>query len=204
MLKLICLLLSSSLALAQTGAGIQKAQQFVDQLTSVQAVFVQTVFDQEMNQLETSSGKVYLQKPGKFRWDYLKPYQQTVVSNGKTLWLYDPELEQVTERTLQGGLGTTPLALLTQSVQLTDEFDIEELGQVNERDTLQLASKTQDTNYENIILAFGDDGLEVMELKDALGQVTRIELFKIQQGKVRAELFDFIPPEGTDVLAESS
>ena len=188
---------------ANAGEGLNKLRKFTQGLQSMQANFTQTSFDNKMRQLEVASGTFVLEKPGKFRWDYKKPYQQQIVADGKKLWLYDPELEQVTVKTIADALGAAPIALLTSNENIEDQFKIIELGNIDGREFVQLEAKVKDTDFGFMLLAMGDKGLEAMELKDKLGQVTRIEFQNTAiNKKVDSALFAFVIPKGVDVIGE--
>lgn len=194
-------LLSGSQLLAESS--VDKLRSFTKGLQSMRANFTQTVFDDQMRELEVSRGHFVLAKPGKFRWDYVAPFQQHIISNGEKLWLYDPELEQVTVKSFKEALGAAPIALLTGQSDLEEQFNFVELGTIDGRDFVQLEAKVKDTDYGFMLLALGKKGLEVMELKDKLGQVTRIEFSNVKQNKkVKATEFAFEVPKGVDVIGE--
>jgi outer membrane lipoprotein carrier protein len=196
-LLMVCL---SPLTL-QAGEGLNRLQTYTSSLKTLQAKFTQTLFDEKMQQLEMASGEFFLQKPGKFRWDYQQPYRQQIVADGKVLWMYDPELEQVTVKSLAEALGAAPIALLTGEQPLQDQFKIVELGVIDGREFLQLEAKVKDTDFGFMLLAFGERGLEAMELKDKLGQVTRIEFINPVVNKdIKSSVFNFKPPKGADVI----
>lgn len=188
---------------AFAGEGLEKLQKFTSNLRSMKADFTQTLFDEKMRQVEIAKGKVMLLKPGRFRWDYTAPYEQHIIADGEKLWLYDPELEQVTVKKMSEALGAAPIALLTSEQKLEDQFKIIELGNIDGRVMLQLEAKVKDTDYGFMLLALGDEGLEVMELKDMLGQVTRIEFHNTKfNEKIDPARFNFTPPKGVDVIGE--
>jgi outer membrane lipoprotein carrier protein len=188
---------------AQAGKGLDFLQSYTSGLKTLQASFTQTQFDDKMRQLEVASGEFSLQKPGKFRWEYKQPYTQQIIADGKSLWIYDPELEQVVLKALDQALGATPIALLTGERPLQEQFNIVELGNIDGREFLQLEPKVKDTDYGLMLLALSEKGLEAMELKDRLGQVTRIELLRPKlNAPVDAALFTFKPPKGVDIVRE--
>jgi outer membrane lipoprotein carrier protein len=200
---LLCILLLSVAPLCQAGKGLDYLQSYTGGLKTLQAGFTQTQFDDKMRQLEVASGEFALKKPGRFRWEYKQPYKQLIVSDGKSLWIYDPELEQVVLKPLDQALGATPIALLTGEQPLQEQFDIVELGNIDGREFLQLEPKVKDTDYGLMLLALSERGLEAMELKDRLGQVTRIEFLKPKPNEsVDDSRFDFKPPKGVDIVRE--
>ena len=196
--------LSLLISPAFAGEGLEKLRKFTNELRSMKADFTQTLFDEKMRQVEVAKGKVMLLKPGKFRWDYTAPYEQHIIADGEKLWLYDPDLEQVTVKKMSEALGVAPIALLTSEEKLEDQFKIIELGNIDGREFVQLEAKVKDTDYGLMLLALGDKGrLEVMELKDKLGQVTRIEFHNTKfNEKIDPAKFNFTPPKGVDVIGE--
>lgn len=202
-LRLLLLPLLLISATAYAGEGVERLREFTEQLKTMQADFTQTVFDDQMRQLEISRGRFALKKPGRFRWDYIAPFEQHIVADGEKLWVYDPELEQVTVKPIGEALGTAPIALLTGEADLDKQFKAIELGKMEGRHLVQLELQVKDTDYGLMLLALGDDGLETMELKDKLGQVTRIEFSKVRLNKpIPDERFEFKVPEGVDVIGQ--
>lgn len=193
-----CLLCSFAVS---AGEGLKRLHSFSAGLKSMQADFTQTVFDDQMRQLEVSRGYVAIQKPGKFRWDYKAPYVQHIIADGEKVWLYDPELEQVTVKPLAEALGSAPIALLSGDGDLDKQFNFTELGNIDGKEFVQLEVKVKDTDYGLMLLALGEKGMDVMELKDKLGQVTRIEFSNIKLNKkINKDQFTFNVPKGVDVI----
>ena len=189
---------------AQAGKGLDYMQSYMSGLKTLQARFTQTQIDDKMRQTDViASGELFLKKPGKFRWEYKQPYSQLIVSDSKNLWIYDPELEQAVLKPIDQALGATPIALLTGEKPLQEQFKIIELGNFEGREMVQLEPLIKDTDYELILLALTDRGLEVMQLKDRLGNVTSIELLEQKQNaEVDDSRFDFKPPKGVDIVRE--
>ncbi|GIX21604.1 MAG: hypothetical protein KatS3mg121_0387 [Gammaproteobacteria bacterium] len=183
------------IAPAGAGEGAERLARFTDSLRSLEAEFVQTVFDDKMKVIETARGRALLAKPGRFCWDYLEPYRQQIVADGERVWIYDPELEQVVVKPLDRALGSAPIALLTGRGRIEDAFRVVELGRLEGRWLVQLEPRAQDTDFGAMLLALGEQGLDTMELRDRLGRVTRIEFRAVKLNvPVEAERFRFTPP----------
>ncbi len=192
-------ILTSTQALA--GTGLDRLTSFSKSLKTLEASFEQTSYDENMKATEKSSGQVYMQKPGKFRWNYQEPYAQEIISDGDKLYIYEEDLEQVSIRKFDEALGTAPISLLTDIKDLKEQFTIKELGEVDGLYVLQLEAKVKDTDYHFFLLALGEAGLEKMQLKDKLGQQTDIELSNVKLNKkLNNSLFTFTPPKGVDVI----
>lgn len=189
-----------------TAAGAASAdfvKDYFRSLTSLQADFVQTVFDEKSRAVERSQGQMAMQKPGRFRWDYREPFAQVIVADGERLWLYDKELEQVTVRPLDEALSATPLALLSGAAPLEEAFKV---AAVTSRDGLQwfeLRPKTEQTEFNVLRIAFRGEALQVLELEDIFNQRTRLEFTQLSRNaEVDPALLHFTPPAGVDVVGE--
>jgi outer membrane lipoprotein carrier protein len=176
---------------------------FLDQTTSAKARFAQMVLDKNMKQLQQATGTMQFSRPGKFRWQYDKPYEQTIVGDGEKLWIYDKDLNQVTVRKLDSALGSSPAALLAGSNAIEKSYTLTNLGNQEGLDWLEAVPKTKDTAFERIRLGFSKKGLEAMELHDQFGQVTVIKFADVERNlKLSPKIFEFAPPKGADVITE--
>ncbi|MGD9843326.1 MAG: outer membrane lipoprotein chaperone LolA [Steroidobacteraceae bacterium] len=199
-------------ALAQTEITIDTGgvalDRFFGSLKSLQANFTQTVRDSREQVIENSSGTLAIKKPGKFRWDYKKPNAQIIVSDGIRIWLYDPELEQVTIRRADQSLNGTPAILLSGSGKdVTDwrnSFEVEHVEQRNGMTVINLAPKRADTDFKLMQLALRNDQLTAMSLTDKLGQITLLQFTQFKRNASLADAqFHFMPPKGVDVIDNS-
>ena len=173
------------------------------QTTTAKGRFAQMVLDKNLKLLQQSTGSMQFSRPGKFRWEYDKPYEQIIVGDGERLWVYDKDLNQVTERKLDRALGASPAALLAGSNEIDKSYTLTNIGNQEGLDWLEAVPKSKDTAFERIRLGFGKTGLDAMELRDQFGQVTVIRFAEIQRnGKLAADAFTFTPPKGADVIRE--
>lgn len=195
------LLLGAACAV-QAGTARDRLDEFLGGLDALQADFRQVLLDEQGRASEESRGVVYLHRPGRFRWDYRQPHPQIVVADGQRLWLYDPELEQVTVQPQAEALGATPAALLASERPLEESFRVTELPPREDGTAwLALAPRDPGSSFEGIRVGLGAQGLEAMELEDGFGQTTRIEFSDIRRNPdLDADLFRFTPPEGVDVI----
>jgi outer membrane lipoprotein carrier protein len=176
---------------------------FMRELQSLQADFEQQLRDGQGRLIETSSGTLSMRRPNHFRWDYLKPHPQTIVADGQRLWLYDPDLEQVTVRPLEQSLAGTPAMLLSGEGDLRASFRVEKLEKRGAVDWLTLLPKRSDTDFKRVRLGLRGNALHAMELSDKLGQTTALEFRNVQRNpKFDAMQFVFKPPEGADVIGD--
>ncbi len=120
--------------------------------------------------MQSASGKLVFSRPGKFRWEYEKPYEQIIVGDGEKLWVYDKDLNQVTVKKLEGALGSSPAALLAGSNDIEEYYNLNATG-VKQRPGLAggLPARTQDSMFEKVRMGFKGNMLDTMELHDQLG-----------------------------------
>lgn len=184
--------------------GIDRLKEFIAATHSAQANFTQVVLDQNGKRIQSASGIMQFQRPGKFRWTYRKPYEQIIVGDGERFWLYDVDLNQVTVKKLDAALGSSPAALLSGSNEIERGFTLKESGSQDGLDWLQATAKTQDSSFEKILMAFNAQAeLVIMELNDAFGHKTVLRFSAMQRNpRFSAQQFQFTPPKGADVLSD--
>lgn len=187
---------------AQAGA-IEKLKTFIAATHSAQASFTQVVQDQNGHRMQSASGVMQFQRPGKFRWTYQKPYEQIIVGDGAKFWLYDKDLNQVTVKKLDAALGSSPAALLAGSNEIERGFVLKEGGSREGLEWLQATPKGQDSSFDAVLMGFDTDaGLVVMELNDAFGHKTVLRFSTMQRNpRLAAGQFQFTPPPGADVIS---
>lgn len=189
--------------LAEAGTGIDRLKAFFTNAVAVRADFTQQVLGAKKKILQETSGQMMLLRPGRFRWDYKKPYEQQIVSDGKKVWLYDIDLEQVTVKTIDSTLGSTPAFLLSSDTPIEENFTVRELGEEQNLYWVELIPLQSESSFEKLILGFDESNLIDMELHDAFGQLTRLHFSKIERNPVLdPALFDFVPPADVDVIGE--
>lgn len=184
-------------------SSVETLKAFLVQTSSAKARFAQMVLDKNMKVLQQATGTMQFARPGKFRWEYSKPYEQTIVGDGVRLWIFDKDLNQVTVRKLDRALGSSPAALLAGSNEIEKSYTLTNLGNQEGLDWLEAVPKTQETAFERIRLGFSKAGLEAMELRDQFGQITVIKFADVERNpKLPPETFRFEPPKGADVITE--
>jgi len=159
---------------AYGGEAIDRFNAFFAATGGMRANFVQTVQGSAFAQPEKSSGTLVILRPGKFRWDYRSPYEQQIIADGKRLWIYDADLEQVVVKPMDEALGDTPALLLSGDATATQRFVVHELPEP--RDDLlwvQLLPRQKDTGFEELRLGFDAHHLRRMELVDGFGHAAR-------------------------------
>ncbi|MDP2227587.1 MAG: outer membrane lipoprotein chaperone LolA [Moraxellaceae bacterium] len=173
-------------------------------LASMQADFSQTTRDSRGQLLQGQGGRMSVKRPGLFRWEVATPSVQVVTTNGSVLWIYDPDLKQVTKQKLDSQVGNTPALLLSGDPRkLADAFDITEEKAGRNEQVFLLRPRANDALFDHLRVRFAKGQLQQMQLADSLGQNTDIRFSKIKVNPALASsLFDFTPPKGVDVIDE--
>lgn len=177
---------------------------FTHGLKGLQGGFAQTVYDSNGAKKEYSTGRVSLSAPRLFRWEYVKPYPQLIVADGKTVWVYDPDLKQVTRRAQGTAEGNSPLAALVDPARLDKDYVVADAGTDAGLEWLTLTPRDKDNaSFESARLGFDRNGLNRMAFTDLLGQRTEIVFAKWQRNPVFANgTFSYVPPKDVDVVGD--
>ena len=147
-----------------------------------------------------SEGMLYMQRPRQFRWDYLEPEKQQIVADGRQIWLYEEELEQVSVQSQDKALAGTPAMLLTGGDTLEQHFEISDAGQRQGMDWVELIPRSEEGQFTHILLAFLDGELRAMEMSDKFGQITRLHFYDIDRNpRFDDWFFRFERPENVDL-----
>ena len=193
------------LALAATtvsAGGRDELAKFTAGLKGLDGQFTQQVFDANGRPKETSSGRVALSAPHLFRWEYRKPYEQLIVADGQRVWVYDPDLQQVTRRAQGAEEQNSPLAALVDPAKLERDYRLRDAGSEGGLAWLDVSPRKADDNgFKSAKLGFGANGLATMQVIDALGQKTRIDFSGWKRNpSFPAGTFRFVPAKGIDVV----
>ena len=205
---LVAALGASSAAMAD---GMQSLAQFMKNAQAGKAQFTQTVTapakQGQLPRLKNSSGSFEFQRPGKFKFLYTKPFEQTIVANGKTLWLYDADLNQVTERAQAQALGSTPAAILASAADLNAlraDFDLQNAPDAEGLQWVQALPKNQGGQLKSVGVGFTAEGqLAALDIVDSFGQRSLVRFEQLQiLSALPAGAFQFTVPKGADVLKQ--
>lgn len=178
----------------------------LNSLHSMRADFTQTIFDNRGKAIQTSYGHMALQRPGKFRWEISKPIPQLIVANDKRLWVYDPDLEQVTIRALHQAAGESPAVLLSQeNATIDQDYAVTQIQKgAPHWQWFALAPRGADSVLASIQMGFMDKQLHEMKLQDHLGHTTKIEFQHTAMNvSLPDTLFTFKKPPHVDVIDET-
>ncbi|MGR3985325.1 MAG: outer membrane lipoprotein chaperone LolA, partial [Gammaproteobacteria bacterium] len=192
-------------AWAADGAGVEAFEHFFREINTFEAQFRQVVLDEELNTIDDSRGSVRIKRPGRFRWEYMPPDAQHIIGDGKRIWLYDIELEQVTVRDQQAALGRTPAMLLAGAAAPKGAYSIEEIGTYARISWVNLRPSGAESGFTEVRMGFEERQLRQMELVDTLDQRTRISFSEIKENApIDDAVFAFAPPPGVDVIEQSA
>ncbi len=203
-------LLAAALVLAALPAAaaedsLARVETWLESVKTLSADFVQVVRNRDGQISSRVTGTLSLSRPDRFRWDYRDPYVQVIVADGRKLWLYDEDLQQVTVRPLESGLGSTPAMLLSGAGSVGESFTGGPVKRDGEWTWCRLEPKQHGSDFESVSLGFNDrGGLVAMQLVDKLGQSTELNFSDVVLNrKLDPALFQFTPPKGADVIGDA-
>ena len=203
-LVLLAVLLGKAPVSAATSSPAAEIEKYLSGLASWSADFEQTIDDGHGNVLRTAAGRLYLQRPGKFRWDYSQPSEQLVLADGKQIWFYDKDLAQANVRDMDASLASTPASLLSGNGSVSTQFNVTALGLSAGLQWFQLVPKHADTDFQLVRIGFDKGELRSMFLADKLNQITQLTFSNSKRNVPLApDLFSFAPPPGVDVIGRA-
>ena len=202
-MRLIILVIALVFSSTSHAGGVERLRAFIAGAKTAQADFSQTVSDKSGRVNQQTRGKMLFARPGKFRWDYVAPYEQVIVSDGNKLWLYDTDLDQVSVRSLSEAIAGTPAALLAGDNAIERYFTLKNTGTREGLEWLEATPKNRDTTFERIRMGFREDVLVRMELDDFFGQRTVLTLSNfVRNPRIASSQFTFTIPKGADVIGD--
>lgn len=199
--SLLAALLLQGFAMAGCAATLPDyASRFFTGLSTLQADFEQHVIDANQKPMQHSLGHMWIMRPGRFRWDYHSPYEQQLVADGKRVWSWDADLEQVTVQQADEVLTSTPAMLLSGATPLEQVFNFEEI----DTQTVLFKPKSDDSNITDLRLVFTGSVLSEIIAHDSFGNTTTFRFTHMTRNEPLAdELFQFVPPAGADVIGDA-
>jgi outer membrane lipoprotein carrier protein len=189
-------------ASADEGA-IEQLRRFAAEARSARGEFTQRTLRGPGQSAQTASGRFAFSRPGRFRWEVLKPFEQLMVADGERVYFYDRDLAQVTVRKLANSLGASPAAILFGSNDLEKSFALAEAGTADGLAWLDAKPKSADAGFDAIRIGFRAGLPEAMEVRDAFGRTTVFAFRNLERNAaVPPESFRFVTPKGADVVEE--
>lgn len=206
-------LLVTLFTLMPFGLAAKPADDLMNKLKAIEsydASFKQLIKDEQGKTLQNSEGKLYVKRPGRFYWKSEYPDELLVVADGKVIWTYDIELEQIIKQDQNNSMGASPAALLAgEVVDLDKEYDIVMLSpsqcKGNIDNCYKLTPKEQQSQFKTIKIGFHDSKLAMIYMQDGLEQTISTDFTKVKMNNTIDDgLFNFTPPEGVDVIEGNS
>jgi outer membrane lipoprotein carrier protein len=198
---LSCVLIGAAAAADNTSTPLDK---YLDNLKTLRASFLQTLADSQGREIDRSTGTLVVARPGKFSWDIHpanKGAGQLMVSDGRNLWFFDRDLEQVTVKPVDAALSATPAMLLSGTVDVRKNFGVQAAGQREGLDWVLVEPRGTDADFRDALFGFANGDLKRMILEDKLGQTATIVFDHIERNvPVNPQETSFTPPKGVDVI----
>lgn len=210
MMKRIAIIFIAVCSINVRAGGLESLENFVRNVKTGRADFTQVVSapakDGQMPRVKTSSGTFEFARPNRFRFLYKKPFEQSIVADGQTLWLYDVDLNQVTARKQSQVLGSTPAALIAAAPDLKALQADFTLADAPDKDGLQwvvATPKAKDGQLQTVHVGFKAAELAALEILDSFGQRSRLTFNRLEVNPaLPASNFQFTPPAGADLIKQ--
>ena len=198
---LLCCLFSGPLSASD---GLKLLVRFFEEVDTLEADFHQVVLDENLLALSEAAGHLWISRPRRFRWDYDLVTGQSIVADGRDLWVYDAELEQVIVRDLFESLGESPAMLLSGEGGLELNYTVKSMGKQGMLEWVSLVPRTGKGNFSEIQLGFEGNTLRLIQLLDKMERITRLTLSQVVENKpIDDSVYRFTPPAGVDIIDES-
>ncbi|HUH59169.1 MAG TPA: outer membrane lipoprotein chaperone LolA [Candidimonas sp.] len=194
------IVLSAAPLVASAADASVQLRDFIAKVTSGAGTFTQQVLGSKSSK-PPQQGNFSFKRPGQFKWAVTKPYEQLIVSDGKSVYQYDPDLAQVTVRPVDQSIGASPAAILFGSGSLDDAFTVDGMPAKDGLDWLRATPLSPDAGFTHVDIGFKSGMPARIDLRDSFGQTTRIDLGGIESNpKLAPNEFTFVAPEGVDVV----
>ena len=208
--QLFAILLVAYSSISTGTTGLESLENFVKTVKTGKADFTQVVTpparEGQAVRVKTSSGTFEFSRPGRFKFVYKKPFEQSIVADGQTLWLYDVDLNQVTARKQAQVLGSTPAALISTAADLRALQADFVLSAAPDKDGLAwvvATPKSKDNQVQTVRIGFRDGTLAALDILDSFGQNSRMSFAAFQANvALDSATFQFTPPSGADVVRQ--
>jgi len=197
------LALALAAAAPAQASAVAALREFLAQTKTARGEFTQQVTRGSAQAAPPSTGTFFFERPGRFRWIYVAPYEQVLVADGQRLFIYDKDLNQVTVRKIAAALPASPASILFGGTDFERDFVVSDAGTRDGVEWLQAVPRAKDSQFERIEIGFRDSVPVAMVLADSFGQVSRLAFSRFERNAtLDPQLFRFVPPPGADVLEE--
>lgn len=199
--RVVCVIGVTAATVAHADA-IDTLRTFVRDVRSGSAQFTQTVTSPDGKRSKVSSGSFEFERPDRFRFQYRKPYEQLIVSDGSKVWIHDVDLNQVTVRKLGAALGATPAALLA-GASLDKTFELQDEPSSGGLEWVRATPRQKEGAFQSMRIGFHDGQLAAVDILDAFGQRSLLQFSQVVANPaLDARTFTFVPPAGADVIEQ--
>lgn len=190
-------------SIAAAADGVAQLREFVAHARSAEGAFEQVVMARSGRRPQEAEGQFAYERPGRFHWEYTRPYRQVLVGDGRALWTWDPDLNQVTVREIGDALGATPAAILFGAGALDDSFELADGGVSDGLAWVEARPRQAESSFESLRIGLANGQLQQMEMRDNFGQTTLIRFTRLQANpSLATDRFSFVPPAGADIIGE--
>ncbi len=198
--RLLPLLLLAVAGMAKADA-VDALREFAREVKTGRASFTQTVSSPDGARKKTSSGSFEFARPDRFRFSYKKPFEQLIVADGRKVWLYDADLNQVTVRAMSQALGGTPAALLAGAT-MDKDFELSAAPPQDGLDWVLAVPRVKEgATLQSLRIGFRGKTLAAMDIVDAFGQRSLLQFSAVEaNARLADDVFRFVPPKGADVI----
>lgn len=197
------LALALAAAAPAQASAVAALREFLAQTKTARGEFTQQVTRGSAQAAPPSTGTFFFERPGRFRWIYVAPYEQVLVADGQRLFIYDKDLNQVTVRKIAAALPASPASILFGGTDFERDFVVSDAGTRDGVEWLQAVPRAKDSQFERIEIGFRDSVPVAMVLADSFGQVSRLAFSRFERNAtLDPQLFRFVPPPGADVLEQ--
>ena len=181
-----------------------RLQQLLQGYETISSEFEQFSLAGDGQRTEATSGTLVLRKPNLFRWTSEEPFPQVIVNDGTYLWIYDPDLLQVTRKPFDANGNSAPALILNGQIdRLGEDFSIRLLNETDSEMLFELLPHDDQSTFTRIRLLFVEQQIAQLMLEDSLGQRTSIQFHNQQQNpELASDLFSFVVPEGADLIID--
>jgi outer membrane lipoprotein carrier protein len=190
--------------------GLESLENFVKTVKSGKSEFQQTVTSParagEAPRVKNSSGIFEFQRPGRFKFQYKKPFEQLILADGTSLWIYDADLNQASQRKQSAAFANTPAALIASATDLSalrNEFTLENAPEKDGLVWVSAKPKAADSTLQTVRIGFRSDALAQLDITDSFGQRSLINFAAMQiNSSLPASSFQFTLPKGAELLKQ--
>ncbi|MEO8156011.1 MAG: outer membrane lipoprotein chaperone LolA [Rhizobacter sp.] len=202
MKRIIAATLLMLATVAARADAVDTLKDFVRDVKTGRADFTQTVTSPDGAKKKSSSGRFEFSRPNRFRFNYLKPFEQVIVADGQKVWIYDADLNQASSRKFSQALGATPAALLAGG-SLDSEFDLAALPTKDGLEWAEATPKAKDGAFKSVRIGFRAKVLASVEVVDAFGQRSLLQFTQfVGNEAMKADAFVFTVPKGADLIEQ--